>query len=171
MCLPSAKIWHSHPFSSLDLTQEPGLYWTKEQVKHLKRIDNEAAQQFAKVSEVIPYIDAFNFPQGTYPIHDLRSVTALLFPQFYNVTRISTAIGDVGRIEINANATEQEKNVASLEMTAEKQATFYRKVLSKYNNFTLPQSLSSIGQIIGIAFGAITFFCGRLPEATGGRLW
>ncbi|MDB6081093.1 MAG: inosine-uridine preferring nucleoside hydrolase [Chlamydiia bacterium] len=119
----------------LDLTQQPGLLWTKEQVSALQQIPNPVSQQMAGVTAVIPYLDAPCFLNGTYPMHDLQAATCLLFPDFYTVTRIAAAIGSVGQMIIDPNATDAQKNIYVLEMSAEKQAAFYGTVLNEYHNF------------------------------------
>lgn len=141
----------------LDLTQERELLWTQEQVKALQQIDNPVAQQMARVTKVTPYLDAPPcFPNGTYPMHDLQAATCLLFPDFYNVTRMAATIGDIGQIIVNPNATNAERNVYVLGMPAENQALFYQTVLSEYHRFdcvgtTKCQSVSNQSTITKIA--------------------
>jgi purine nucleosidase len=143
----------------LDLTQEAGLLWTKKQVEMLQQINNPAAQQMARISETIPYIDALNFPNGTYPMHDLQAVTPLLFPQFYNVTRLAVTIGEIGQMIINATATDEEKNVYVLGMSLDNQASFYQTVLVEYTNFSPSRNQSARDKIITllIILGALLF--------------
>ena len=93
----------------LDLTQLPGILWTKKQVQMVNQTGNAVGMQMARVTNVVPYIDALHFPNGTYPMHDLQAVTPLLVPECYNVTRLSVTIGDVGQMIINPNASESQK--------------------------------------------------------------
>lgn len=119
----------------LDLTQEQGLLWTKKQVKLLEAIGNPVAKQVAKLTDVVPYIDAFHFPNGTYPMHDLHAAAALIFPGFYSVTRIAANISAIGEVLINHVATEAQKNIYVLGMPTEKQEEFYDTVLAEYRHF------------------------------------
>ncbi len=151
----------------LDLTQQPGLLWTKEQVTTLKNINNNVTEQLAKISDVVPYPFARHFPTGTYPMHDLFAAAALLWPDFFEATKAAVSIGDVGQISYNQNVTESEKNVYILSMTPEKQKVFYDIILEEYNAFTCfpgataaichpPLSLSTILEIaIPVGAGAI----------------
>lgn len=116
----------------------------------------------AKISDVVPYIDAQHFPSGTYPMHDLQAATDFLFPDFYNVTRIAANIGDVGQIIVNPNANDTEKNVYVLGMPVEKQSIFYQTVLAKYqqfdciNNSCQPiNNQLTVGKIIGIVASGV----------------
>lgn len=121
--------------SPLDLTQQKGLLWTKEQVNALDQINNPVAHQMARVTDIVPYLDEPCFPNNTYPMHDLQAVTNFLFPDFYNVTRIAASIGNVGQIIVNPNAPEEQKNVYVLGMPIEKQSLFYQTVLPEYHEF------------------------------------
>lgn len=141
----------------LDLTQEPNLYWTSKQVDQLNQIGNSVAQEFAKVSKSIPWIDAMNFPNGTYPMHDEHAVDLLLFPQMYNVTRVSAIIGSIGQMIINVSAQESEKKVYILGMPLDKQIIFYQTVLEEYNNFNPPSNDGSNTATI-ISYVAIGLF-------------
>ena len=149
----------------LDLTQEPGLMWTKQQVEALKRINNKVADQMARVSNVVPYIDALNFPEGSYPMHDLFATANFLFPQYFNVTRISAEIGDVGQVIVKSDVTEEEKNVYVLGMPPEKQRLFYGEALVQYENFGTNDKLS-IGKIVAI----VTSIVGSVALGVGGFL-
>lgn len=119
----------------LDLTQQPGLLWTKEQVNTLNRTNNPVAKQMAKVTNVVPYLDAPCFPNETYPMHDLQATANFLYPDFYDVTRIAASIGNVGQIQINENATEAQKNIYVLGMSVTNQAKFYQTILPEYHHF------------------------------------
>lgn len=119
----------------LDLTQQADLLWTKKQVNQLRQINNPTSNQMAKVTNVIPYIDALHFPNGTYPMHDLQAVTSFLYPDFYNATKVAAQIGDIGQITIDPHAKEEQKNVYVLQMPVEKQSEFYSTVLPEYHNF------------------------------------
>lgn len=135
----------------LDLTQQPGLLWTKEQVNMINQTNNAVGQQFARVTNVVPYLDAPCFPNGTYPMHDLQAVTDILFPDFYNVTAYAFSIGDIGQIILDPNATEAQKNVYVLSMPPEKQSVFYQTVLKEYQNFDSSNSTQwSKGKVIGL---------------------
>jgi inosine-uridine nucleoside N-ribohydrolase len=145
--------------ATLDLTQEPGLMWSSEQVAQLRSFNNPVAKQMARVTEVVPYLDKPVFPEGTYPMHDLHAVTNLLFPDFYNVTCIAASIGDIGQIIINPNENVQ-RNVFILGMNVEKQSSFYQTVLSQYGQFDHLISSGfkwSKAKITGLAVGLAGF--------------
>ncbi len=125
----------------LDLTQEPNLLWTKDQVKALKLINNSVAEQLAKVFDVVPYPDARRFPPNLFPIHDLFAVVAMRFSQFFDATKASISIGDVGELHVNENATDSQKNVYILSMSQAKQQEIYNVILSEFSRFNcLPGS-------------------------------
>lgn len=129
----------------LDLTQQPGLLWTKEQVSTLQKINNAVANQMALLTNIVPYPYARHFPADTFPMHDLFAAAALLYPDFFNATQVALSIGDVGQILINSNATAIEQNVYILSMPEEKQAFFYDTILKEYEKFTcLPGSKAAI---------------------------
>lgn len=123
----------------LDLTQQPGLLWGRQQDAQLNQANNVPSSQFARVTSVVPYLDAPCFPNGTYPMHDLQAMTDLLYPEFYNVTRLAFDIGNVGQMTVNNTVSDAQKNVYVLTMPEDKQAEFYQKVLPAYKNFS-PQS-------------------------------
>jgi inosine-uridine nucleoside N-ribohydrolase len=129
--------------SPLDLTQQPGLLWTKEQVSMLKNINNSVAQQMARVTNVVPYLDAPCFPNNTFPMHDLFATASILRPDFFSVTRMAISIGDVGQIIPNLLAPEEVKNVYVISMPIEKQVSFYKTVLKEYENFNCLSSEQS----------------------------
>jgi purine nucleosidase len=141
----------------LDLTQQPGLLWTKNEVAALNQTGNPVAAQWARVTNVVPYLDALHFPNGTYPMHDLQAASTLLYPEFYTATRLAISIGDVGQIIVNENATESEKNVYVLSMPTEKQANYYATLLPAYKNFSAKKGgfFSSIAKIAGIAAAGV----------------
>lgn len=140
--------------STLDLTQQPNLFWTNKQVEILKKINNPVSNQIAKITSIVPYLDAPCFPNNSYPMHDLQAVTALLYPQLYNVTRMAVNISEIGEIIINSNASESQKNVYVLSMSIENQKKFYERILKEYNNFDSSYSFNEdklIQKIIIIA--------------------
>ncbi|MCE5316653.1 MAG: nucleoside hydrolase [Parachlamydia sp.] len=139
----------------LDLTQQPGLLWTKSQVATLNQTGNPVATQWAKVTNVVPYLDAPCFPNGTYPMHDLQATANLLYPELYTVTPMSVSIGNIGQVIVNQNATDAEKNVYVLSMPQENQAKFYGTLLPAFNNFRSTKRKRSIGKIAGIAAAAV----------------
>lgn len=150
--------------SPLDLTQESGLLWTGEQNHMLRVINNVVSNQMAKVASVIPYIDAKHFPKGTYPMHDLFAAAALLYPEFFNVTRAALKIGNVGQIIINPHAPANAKNVYILSVPKEKQSLFYKTLLKDYTHFNPPQELTINAQdmlkvALVISVVAMVAFC------------
>lgn len=135
----------------LDLTQQPGLLWTKNQDDILTGFNNNVSVQMSRIASVIPYLDAPCFPNGTYPMHDLQAATCLLYPEFYQITKTSFSINNTtGAVTINSNATEAQKNVYVLSMPLAQQPSFYQKVLQAYKNFS-PKSSFGIPQMAGIA--------------------
>lgn len=98
----------------LALTQQPGLLWTKKQVETLEAINNDVAAQMAKVTKVIPYLDARHFPAGTYPMHDLFAAAALLRPEFFIANRTSVSIGPLGQVVTDSSADVQNVYVLSM---------------------------------------------------------
>lgn len=164
----------------LDLTQQPGLLWTRGQVDTLNHIPNSVAKQMARVTNVIPYLDAPCFPNGTYGMHDLQTATSLLFPNIYTVTLMAITIGDVGQTIVNSNVTEEQKNVYVLGMEEKEQANFYDTVLSEYNNFNCineneiddciaKQSPWTIGKIAAIVASGLAFLGLSAISAVGVR--
>lgn len=147
----------------LDLTQQPGLLWTKNQVAALNQIDNPVARLWAKVTSVIPYLDAPCFPNGTYPMHDLLAAACLLFPYMFSVTRMSISISNIGAIIQNMNATFNEMNVYVLSMPQANQTSFYSTLLPAFSNFSpSPTSmLATIAKIAGVA-GVVGITAGAL---------
>ena len=121
--------------ASLDLTQQPGLLWGDQQVSQLKTIGNRVAAQMAKLTGVIPYLDKLQFPNGMWPNHDLQSVTCLIKPESYSVTRMAVNISSIGEILIDENAIDEEKNVYFLSMNNDQQSGFFGSLLDLYNNF------------------------------------
>jgi purine nucleosidase len=121
--------------ASLDLTQQPELLWRKRQVDQLKRIPNRVAAQMAQITNIIPYIDKLNFPNGTWPNHDLQSAACLIKPHPYSVTRMAVNISSIGELLIDEQAPEEEKNVYFLSMAPEKQHGFFESLLNQYKNF------------------------------------
>lgn len=119
----------------LDLTHQPWLLWTKKEVKILKDINNPVAKKMGEVTDVIPWIDALNFPNKTYPMHDLHAFTGFLYPESYNVKRMAARIGNVGEIIIK-NVTISYRNVYVLEMPLDRQKNFYKIILDEYKNFS-----------------------------------
>ncbi|MBI2792230.1 MAG: nucleoside hydrolase [Gammaproteobacteria bacterium] len=122
----------------LDITQQPGLLWTKAQVKALYETNNPVAKQMARVTDVVPYLDVPCFPNGTYPMHDLHATADFIFPHLYDVTKVAITIGDVGQTQINENASDAQKNVYVLSMNLANQEKFYQAVLEAYRNFDKP---------------------------------
>jgi inosine-uridine nucleoside N-ribohydrolase len=119
----------------LDLTQQPGLLWTKELVTMLTQMNNPVASQTARLTNVIPYLDAPCFANQTWPDHDGQAATAITNPSFYDVTPVALTIGNIGQIQIDLSATQAMKNVLILSMNVTKQAEFYQTVLQSYHNF------------------------------------
>lgn len=116
----------------LSLTQQPELLWTKTQQDTLEAINNQVIAQLAKVTKVVPYLDARHFPAGTYPMHDLLAAAALLRPEFFVANQTAFSIGDVGELITNASVT---PNVWVLSMPQELQSAFYDTILKEYENF------------------------------------
>ncbi|MBS0638187.1 MAG: nucleoside hydrolase [Verrucomicrobia bacterium] len=129
----------------LALTQQPGLLWTKKQVETLEAINNDVAAQMAKITKVIPYLDARHFPAGTYPMHDLFAAAALLRPEFFIANRTSVSIGPLGQIVTDSSADVQ--NVYVLSMPQEQQSAFYDTILKEYDNFNCTGEASAEGCI------------------------
>jgi hypothetical protein len=156
----------------LDLTQQSGLLWTKAQVAQLSNIFNVVAQQMARLSNVVPYIDALHFPEGTFPQHDPHAVLPIGFPEEYLVTLVSMVTGAVGEIIINPNATLAQKNVFILSMNVTRQQGFWEKVLVDFQNFNyLNQPNSQPGltsaQIAWLAAGIAAACSIALGTGTG----
>jgi hypothetical protein len=122
--------------TTLDLTQQPGLLFTKEQVSTLQKINNVVAKQMASVTNVIPYLDARVCPPNTYYMHDLIGVGALLHPELYSCTKAAVTIGSVGELSINPNASNA--NVYLLSMPEQNQTQFYDTVLQHFKAFNCP---------------------------------
>ncbi len=142
----------------LDLTQQPGLLWGKQQDATLNQANNPPSSQMARATGVVPYLDVPCFPNGTYPMHDLQAMTDLLYPEFYNVTRFAFNIGNVGQMTVNNTASDAEKNVYVLSMPLEKQAEFYQKVLPVYKNFS-PKSKGLSALELALLISAGTAVC------------
>lgn len=124
----------------------------------LTQIQNPISKQMARVTDVVPYLDVPCFPNGTYPMHDLQAATSLLFPEFYEVTRLAATIGEVGQVIINTQVNETQKNIYALAMSKENQARFYQTILPEYNNFNyVPDNDSENTKIIILScIGAVT---------------
>lgn len=119
----------------LDLTKQPGLLWTKDQVGMLEKINNVVAKKMARVTGIVPHMDVKHFPKDTYPMHDLQATAPLLYPNFYRVIPCSITIGSEGEIKVNENATNLERNVFRYTISPELQKTFYDNVLADYCDF------------------------------------
>ncbi len=131
----------------LSLTQQPELLWTKNQVKILQAINNDVASQMAKITQIVPYLDARRFPAGTYPMHDLFAAAALLRPEFFTAEKVAISIGDLGDITVNATVSDEEKNVYILSMPQDKQTSFYETILKEYENFKCDGTATADGCI------------------------
>lgn len=120
----------------LDLTQQPGLAWTEVQDGILIEINNSVSSQWARVTGVVPHIDAKHFPNGTYPMHDLFAAAPLLKPRFFYVIQTAIKIGSVGQTLIDPHA--KNKNVYILTMPEDMQPHFYKEILKEFANFDCP---------------------------------
>jgi inosine-uridine nucleoside N-ribohydrolase len=89
---------------TLDLTQTSGLLWTSNEVTTLKSFNNYIADQMAKVTGIIPYLDAPCFPQGAFPWHDGLTSAYLLWPSLFTKNPMNLQIGDHGQIIVNNGA-------------------------------------------------------------------
>jgi purine nucleosidase len=154
--------------SPLDLTQQPGLLWTKEQVETLRNIINAVAQQMAMVSDVIPYLDAPCFPKDSYPMHDLFAALAILQPDLFEVTRIAVTIGNDGEVIQDPNAPDAEKNVYVLSVPIAKQSKLYNATLKEYKNFNIQGNqtplialITIIGSLILLGTGAALYYANK----------
>lgn len=131
----------------LSLTQQPELLWTKKQQETLEAINNDVVAQLAKVTAVVPYLDARHFPAGTYPMHDLFAAAALLRPEFFVANKTAFSIGDSGELIANATVDQDERNVWVLSMPEEQQAAFYDTILKEYENFNCTGTATEDGCI------------------------
>lgn len=134
----------------LDLTQQPGLLWTKKQVSTLKKIPNPVAAQLAKVTDVIPYLFARHFPSATYPQHDHIAAGALMLPDFFTCSQEAVSIGDVGQVLINQTVSDSQKNVYILSMSEEAQGKYFDAMLAELDAFTFHPTmpLSTLLEIV-----------------------
>lgn len=131
----------------LSLTQQPGLLWTKKQQETLEAINSAVVAQLAKVTGVVPYLDARHFPAGTYPMHDLFAAAALLRPEFFVATKMAYSIGDSGSLIANATVAQDQQNVWVLSMPEAQQAAFYDTILKEYENFNCTGTATEDGCI------------------------
>ncbi|MBA3537575.1 MAG: nucleoside hydrolase [Tatlockia sp.] len=120
---------------TLDLTQKPGLLWTKKQVVQLQKIANPVAAQFANVTDVVPWIDAKNFPNGTYPWHDgLTSAWILWGEKIFKRINVAIAIGAHGETLVNSNP-KAFKNVDLITISPENMALCMQQTIDLVKNF------------------------------------
>ncbi len=68
-------------------------------------------------------------------MHDAFSGYALTHPEFFQYTRYSFSVGNLGQLIINETATDDQKNVYVLSIPQDRQEKFWPTVLPEYKNF------------------------------------
>lgn len=120
---------------TLDLTQNPALYWTKAQVAGLRAIQNYVASQIANMTDVVPWIDAKHFPKGKFPWHDGLTAAWILWGEelFYKILA-AIVIGSHGETLKN-NDPHAIPNVEIIAIRPDKAAECMKRVVAMFNNF------------------------------------
>jgi inosine-uridine nucleoside N-ribohydrolase len=117
---------------TLDLTQLSGLLWTDNEVNTLKSFNNYIANQMAKVTGIVPYLDAPCFPQGTFPWHDGLTSAYLLWPSLFTRNPMNIQIGDHGQTIVNNGA---EANAYVIGITQDNIQTVMERTAQAFKNF------------------------------------
>lgn len=135
---------------TLDLTQKPGLLWTKAEVKGLRSINNRVASQIANVTDVVPWLDAKHFLNGTFPWHDGLTAAWLLWKELFIKKEVAIKIGSHGETLINTDPRAK-ANVELISILPEKMALCMQRVVSLFNNFNQIQVIKDRSSATGFA--------------------